>query len=211
MFFHIQNKAQPYPSEQAKVEQEKLQNQLTAMSMKLNEIENRKEPVYAFRVSSVKNSGTSKQESVYDNPGEMFIIYDILLMHFRLYLFPYKTNNLSSIIFLVIWENTEYNIGNGYNINDGKFTAPIDGIYFFNFQAQAADSYMTYIYFYVNGSDKSTGHKYAPGDKNIVTLSSQFKLNKGDTVWVRLFGQYTNPTYSKSFFFEGHLIRKLNS
>ena len=72
-FLHIQNKAQPYPSEQAEVEQERVQNQLATITTKLNEIDNRKEPVYAFRVTSVKDSGTSSQQHVVKNPGKMFI------------------------------------------------------------------------------------------------------------------------------------------
>ena len=71
--FHIQNKAQPYPSEQAEVEQEKVRTQLATMSAKLNEIDNKKEPVYAFRVTSVKDSGSPRETHVAKNPGKIFI------------------------------------------------------------------------------------------------------------------------------------------
>ena len=43
----------------ASVEQEKVQNQLEEMSVKLNEVANKKEPVVAFRGTSVKDSGSS--------------------------------------------------------------------------------------------------------------------------------------------------------
>ena len=56
--------AQPYPSEQAAVEQEKVQNQLESLSAKLNEVANKKEPVIAFRGTGVKDSGTSSTQSV---------------------------------------------------------------------------------------------------------------------------------------------------
>ena len=72
--FFIPNKAQPYPSEQAAVEQEKVQKKLTAMSAKLNEIDSRKEPFYAFRVTSVKDSGHLQR--VNKNPGKMNIFHD---------------------------------------------------------------------------------------------------------------------------------------
>ena len=72
--FHIQNKAQPYPSEQVAVEQEKVQHQLATLSAKLNEIDNKKEPVYAFRVTSVKDVGGSSSQKVGQSPGNMFII-----------------------------------------------------------------------------------------------------------------------------------------
>ena len=83
--FYIQNKAQPYPSEQAEVEQERVQNQLATITTKLNEIDNRKEPVYAFRVTSVKDSGTANEQYVSENPGKMFITIVVLLSCYRLF------------------------------------------------------------------------------------------------------------------------------
>ena len=67
-------KAHTYPSEQAAVEQEKIQNQMTTMSAKLNEIDNRKEPVYAFRATSVKNSWSSSSTSVNYKPGKRWFL-----------------------------------------------------------------------------------------------------------------------------------------
>ena len=51
-------------SEQAAVEQEKVQNQFEEMSIKLNEVANAKEPVVAFRGTGVKDSGSSSTQSV---------------------------------------------------------------------------------------------------------------------------------------------------
>ena len=51
------------------VEQEKVQDQLKLISVKLNEIENRKEPVVAFRARSVKGAKSSSTR-VNFNPGE---------------------------------------------------------------------------------------------------------------------------------------------
>ena len=56
--------AQPYPSEQAAVEQEKVQSQLESLSAKLDEVANNKEPVIAFRGTGVKDSGSSWTQSV---------------------------------------------------------------------------------------------------------------------------------------------------
>ena len=69
MKFYILIKAQPYPSETPALEQEKVQNQLKIMSTKLDEIENRNEPVIAFRATSVKDSGSNYEQSVNKNPG----------------------------------------------------------------------------------------------------------------------------------------------
>ena len=63
-------KAQPYPSEQAAVEQQKVQNQLEILSTKLNEIANKEEPVVAFRATSVKDSGGNAEQYVRKNPGK---------------------------------------------------------------------------------------------------------------------------------------------
>ena len=49
--------------------EEKVENQLKLISVKLNEIENRKEPVVAFRANRVKNAKGSSTE-VNFNPGE---------------------------------------------------------------------------------------------------------------------------------------------
>ena len=65
-----QIKAQPYPSERAAVEQEKMKNQLKVMSTKLNEVANKKEPVVAFRATSVKDSGDNAAQYVSKNPGK---------------------------------------------------------------------------------------------------------------------------------------------
>ena len=70
---YILCEAQPYPSEQAAVEQEKVQNQLESLSAKLDEVANKKEPVIAFRGSGVKDSGGSSTESVKQH-GEFLII-----------------------------------------------------------------------------------------------------------------------------------------
>ena len=97
------------------------------------------------------------------------------------------------------------------NINNGKFTAAVDGIYFFYSKAQSIASSSAKIDFYVNGSSKSYAYRDEDGERDAITLSSQFKLNKGDTVWVYFNGHFSNPTYLYSTFFEGHLIRQINS
>lgn len=53
------------------VERKQVQAQFSTMSNKLNEIENRKEPVVAFRVTNIKNSGRSLEQLVNENTGKM--------------------------------------------------------------------------------------------------------------------------------------------
>ena len=65
--------------------------------------------------------------------------------------------------------------------------------------------------FMVNGSIKSYVYRDEDGGYDMLTISSQFKLNKGDTVWVTYFGTFHTPSRAISTFFEGHLIRQINS
>ena len=97
------------------------------------------------------------------------------------------------------------------NTNDGKFIAPVDGIYVFYSQARSSGSNMAYIKFYVNGEEKAYGRRDEDTGEDFVTLSSQLKLNKGDGFWVHFNGYFSNPSYAPQTFFNGHLIRQINS
>ena len=107
------------------------------------------------------------------------------------------------------------------NIYNGKFYAPVDGLYFFYSQTQSFHTSGAKIEFYVNGSRRSHAFNNGSGPNPhsnrpitgyyMVTLSSQFKLNAGDTVWVKFWGYYNNPRNALHTFYEGHLIHKLNS
>ena len=65
----------------------------------------------------------------------------------------------------------------------------------------------------MNGSRKSNAlvDEGPYGKYDIISLSSQLKLNKGDTFWVNFEGQFHNPLNADYTFFEGHLIRQINS
>ena len=59
------------------IENGKIQNQLETMSTKLNEIDNRKELACAFRATIVKDVKSSSSANVNKNPGIIFIIFII--------------------------------------------------------------------------------------------------------------------------------------
>ena len=96
------------------------------------------------------------------------------------------------------------------NVNNGKFTTPLL-IYCFHSQARSHGSNHAFIYFSVNGSYKSDAHRDEDGEYAMITLSSQSMLNKRDTVWVIFNGYFSIPTNRRLTFFEGHLIRQINS
>ena len=112
--------------------------------------------------------------------------------------------------FKVIWQNIDYNIGNGFGENTGKFTAPVDGIYFFYSQSKTYGSKNAEILLQVNGSSKAYARRDEDGEHDTVTVTAQYKLQKGDIVNVYFYGYFYNPSNSNYAYFEGHLIRQIN-
>ena len=117
--------------------------------------------------------------------------------------------------FLVIWKNTEYNIGSAFDETTGKFTAPHDGIYFF-YATSPLDQYVTglfsnKIYIYVNGSSKVYHHlrTNSAGQYEFThnSPSAALKLSKGDIVHIRMNGYfYYASTQCDRTYFQGHLV-----
>ena len=75
------------------------------------------------------------------------------------------------------------NVGNGYNPNTGKFTAPKCGLY--QISGTVMSTYGKKLHVYLFKNDKQTvslytGLGYATGTVNIV-----FKLQKGETVYMK--------------------------
>ena len=98
------------------------------------------------------------------------------------------------------------NVGNGYNPNTGKFTAPKSGLYQISGTVMSQHRKLLYVYLFKN--DKQTvslyaGTGYATGTVNIV-----FKLQKGETVYMKHHNN-TQTIYSDSnvyCVFSGFLI-----
>ena len=98
------------------------------------------------------------------------------------------------------------NVGNGYNPNTGKFTAPKSGLYQISGTVMSRPGKVLHVYLFKN--DKQTlslysGTGYATGTVNIV-----LKLQKGETVYMKHYNS-TQTIYSDSgayCVFSGFLI-----
>ena len=82
------------------------------------------------------------------------------------------------------------NVGNGYNPNDGVFTAPMAGVYVFFVNVQSYTSQSIYVDIVLNGSTKARtmaynggGSEYYEAGPNLAVLS----LQTGDRVWVKYY------------------------
>ena len=62
----------------------------------------------------------------------------------------------------------------------------------------------------MNGSWKTLARRDEDGEADTVTATTQFKLQKGDTVHVHFDGYFYNPSAYQYAYFEGHLINQIN-
>ena len=111
----------------------------------------------------------------------------------------------------MIWKNVEYNIGSAFNASNGKFTCPYDGIYSFYATSPIQGERDGWISIYVNGSEKVRHYNrnYGTGSVDFKHASPQgvFKLTKGDTVHIRMYGYfYFASSECYRTYFQGHLI-----
>jgi hypothetical protein len=89
----------------------------------------------------------------------------------------------------VVWDQVNLNNGNHYNTTNGRFTAPVTGMYHFTCTIQARNTGAKQAYFRVNGSDYwRFGYvsSVSNDDGPAFTGSMIRSLNSGDYVDVRL-------------------------
>ena len=98
------------------------------------------------------------------------------------------------------------NVGNGYNPNTGKFTAPKSGLYQISGTIMSVAGKLLYVYLFKN--DKQTVSLFAGLGNNTGTVNIVLKLQKGETVYMKHHNN-TQTIYSNSdvyCVFSGFLI-----
>jgi len=71
------------------------------------------------------------------------------------------------------------------NLKEGTFTAPVAGLYHFQFVGLKDNSKIgVYVYLMVNGGSVALCYADAPANYNPLTLSTSLPLKSGDRVWL---------------------------
>jgi len=118
----------------------------------------------------------------------------------------------------IIYTQAMHNIGSHYNTSNGKFTAPVDGVYQFDFNvlmsAGSSTSYLRVV-FKINGNTSTTYSDSLTGgaagaftnyNYHAIQLSQSFYLAANDTVEVH--NDSPGGTYTAGSFgsFSGYLV-----
>ena len=106
----------------------------------------------------------------------------------------------------IIFDSVITNTGNGYNVDDGIFTAKGDGIYQFSASVMSYPQGEVWAFFSLNGKRiafiyaRASDHRYDQGANSVI-----LELKKGDTV--RVVSQHTVKVYGDGYStFSGQLL-----
>ncbi|KAK3107409.1 hypothetical protein FSP39_013896, partial [Pinctada imbricata] len=88
----------------------------------------------------------------------------------------------------IMFDYTETNIGNCFNIQTGRFKAPVRGLYFFSGNIMAEPGHYLHIEVVKNGRRVSSifaGKSAGTFDNNTGNAVINLLLQAGDEVWIR--------------------------
>ena len=108
------------------------------------------------------------------------------------------------------WKTTEYNYG--YHFDGSFFTVPEDGIYTLYLTARQSSGASGYAYIYVNENQIAYSRREDNNNRyGNVSVSVTIKLQRDDKVKARFSGTLLDLHESKTTYFEGRLVSKIES
>lgn len=105
-----------------------------------------------------------------------------------------------------------YDLGGDYNTSTYKFTAPVKGIYQFNWNAFTTSASGSRSGYYVNGTCMRSVSNGGGDTGGCINFSFTEYLQAGDTVWMQPQSGYTMYWYGGDGMhnqFSGHLVREI--
>ncbi|KAL3973727.1 hypothetical protein ACER0C_022353 [Sarotherodon galilaeus] len=110
-------------------------------------------------------------------------------------------------LFTLIFKRAVTNIGNAYNPSTGIFTAPVRGVYHFDWKVYGKENIQAGALLYRNGEKISIAYELPTSGGVSASNAASLLLQAGDQVSVRLLANsriYENPDNHNTF--SGHLL-----
>ena len=87
----------------------------------------------------------------------------------------------------IVYDSVVTNVGGSYNSQTGIFTAPVSGVYVFNFAEMIDPGHNEYLELMKDGIHVMWNYGHAVGASHLASSSrtATVEVNKGGQVWVR--------------------------
>ena len=95
---------------------------------------------------------------------------------------------------IILYNVADYNTGSGFNPANGRFTAPVAGVYYFRAECYSTKTNWGQSWFVVNGSRRSGTDSVPPSAGAIVGNSAIIKLAASDYVGFHPYTSDSNQT-----------------